>query len=375
GSVVHVLDASRSVPVAGSLLSQEKEVFVQSVKEEYAKMREHYSKHKDAKSYVSLPEARKNKFPIDWNENNVVTPKNLGVTVFENIDLSILVNYIDWTPFFQTWELAGKFPKILEDEIVGSEAKKLYADATEMLSKIIAEKWISAKAVIGLFPANSINDDDIEIYADEERKKVIAINHNLRQQTKKAQGAYNMCLADFIAPKERGIRDYIGAFVVTAGIGIEKWIKKFEQEHDDYSSILLKALADRLAEALAEYMHEQVRKKYWGYATNEHLDNESLIKEKYQGIRPAPGYPACPDHTEKITLFNLLEAEKNTGVQLTESLAMYPAASVSGWYFANPQSQYFGIGKIEKDQLADIAKRKNISLDEMERWLSPVLIY
>lgn len=375
GPVVHVLDASRSVPVAGSLLNNEKELFVKSIKEEYAKMREHYSKHKDAKNYVSLSEARKNKFPIVWNQNDVVTPKNLGVKVFEDIDLSILVNYIDWTPFFQTWELAGRFPKILEDEVVGAEAKKLYADATEMLSKIIAEKWIAARAVIGLFPANSVNDDDIEIYADENRNKVIAVYHNLRQQTKKAQGAYNMCLSDFIAPKQSGIKDYIGAFVVTAGIGIEKWIEKFEKEHDDYSSILLKALADRLAEALAEYMHEQVRKIYWGYASNENLDNEALIKEEYQGIRPAPGYPACPDHTEKVTLFNLLNAQQNAKVNLTESLAMYPAASVSGWYFAHPQAQYFGLGKIEKDQVEDIAKRKNKSLDEMERWLSPILSY
>jgi 5-methyltetrahydrofolate--homocysteine methyltransferase len=375
GPVVHVLDASRSVPVAGSLLNHEKENFVKNVKEEYSKMREHYSKHKDAKNYVSLAEARKNKFPVMFNQNDVVTPKKIGVNVFENIDLSVLVNYIDWTPFFQTWELAGKFPNILEDEVVGDEAKKLYSDAQEMLKKIISEKWISARAVIGLFPANSVNDDDVEIYADENRNNVIAVNHNLRQQTKKAQGAFNMCLSDFIAPKESGIKDYIGAFVVTAGIGIEKWVEKFEKEHDDYSSILLKALADRLAEALAEYMHEQVRKEHWGYATNESFDNESLIKEEYQGIRPAPGYPACPDHTEKITLFNLLSAEQNVEVRLTESLAMYPAASVSGWYFAHPQAQYFGLGKIEKDQVEDISKRKNKSLDEMERWLSPNLAY
>lgn len=375
GPVVHVLDASRSVLVAGSLLNNEKVEFVKSIKDEYAKMREHYSKHKDTKSYISLSEARKNKFPIVWSQNDVVTPKKLGVTILENINLSVLVNYIDWTPFFQTWELVGSFPKILEDEVVGLEAKKLYADATEMLNKIISEKWISARAVIGLFPANSINDDDVEIYADEKRKNVIAINHNLRQQIKKAQGAYNMCLTDFIAPKESGIKDYIGAFVVTAGIGIEKWIEKFEKEHDDYSSILLKALADRLAEALAEYMHEQVRKEYWGYASKENLDNKSLIKEEYQGIRPAPGYPACPDHTEKITLFNLLEAENNAKVKLTESLAMYPAASVCGWYFAHPKAQYFGLGKIEKDQVEDIAKRKNKSTEVMERWLSPNLSY
>jgi 5-methyltetrahydrofolate--homocysteine methyltransferase len=375
GPVVHVLDASRSVPVAGSLLNNEKESFIKSVKDEYAKMREHYSKHKDNKNFINLNEARKNKFAIDWNKNDVVTPKKLGITVFQDIDLSVLINYIDWTPFFQTWELAGKFPKILEDEIVGAEAKKLFADANAMLNKIISEKWITANAVIGLFPANTVNYDDIEIYKDETRTKVIAINHNLRQQTQKAQGAYNMCLSDFVAPKESGIKDYIGAFVVTAGIGIEKWIEKFEKEHDDYSSILLKALADRLAEALAEYMHERVRKEHWGYAQNENLDNESLIKEAYQGIRPAPGYPACPDHTEKITLFNLLNAEQNVGVKLTESLAMYPAASVSGWYFAHPKAQYFGLGKIEKDQVEDLAKRKEQSIQIIEKWLSPALAY
>ena len=375
GPVVHVLDASRSVPVAGSLLNNERDGFVKSIKEEYSKMREHYSKHKDAKIYISLSEARKNKFLIDFKQSDVVTPKKLGLTVFENIDLSILVNYIDWTPFFQTWELTGRFPKILEDEVVGEEAKKLYADAVEMLEKIISEKWIMARAVIGLFPANSVNDDDIEIYSDESRSSVIAVNHNLRQQTKKAKGSYNMCLSDFVAPKESGVKDYLGAFVVTAGIGIEKWIEKFEKEHDDYSSILLKALADRMAEALAEYMHEQVRKEYWGYSPKENFDIDSLIKEDFQGIRPAPGYPACPDHTEKITLFNLLNATENAQVNLTESLAMYPAASVSGWYFAHPQAQYFGLGKIEKDQVQDIALRKGKSFQEMERWLSANLAY
>lgn len=375
GPVIHVLDASRSVPVAGSLLSNDKEKFIRSIKDEYAKMREHYSKHKDSKNYVSIVEARKNKFPVTWTKNDVVTPKFLGVKVFDNIDLSILQNYIDWTPFFQTWELSGKFPAILEDKIVGAEAQKLYNDAMQMLHRIITEKWITARAVVGLFPANTVNDDDIEIYADEKRNKVIAVNYNLRQQTQKTQGAYNLCLADFIAPKETGINDYIGAFVVTAGLGIEKWIAKFENEHDDYSSILLKALADRLAEALAEYMHEKVRKELWGYASNENLSNESLIKEEYQGIRPAPGYPACPDHTEKITLFKLLNAEQNVQVGLTESLAMYPAASVSGWYFAHPQSHYFGLGKIEKDQVEDLAKRKNKTVEEIERWLAPVLAY
>ena len=375
GPVVHVLDASRSVPVAGSLLNHEKADFIKKVSEEYANMREHYSKHKGAKNYVSIEEARKNKFPIEWKAEEVYAPNFTGVKTISNIELAKLVNYIDWTPFFQTWELAGRFPKILEDEKVGTEAKKLYADAQEMVQKIVNENWISAQATIGIFPANAINDDDIEIYADESRSEVIAINHNLRQQTKKAQGAYNMCLSDFVAPKETGLKDYIGAFVVTAGIGIEKWIEKFEKDHDDYNSIMLKALADRLAEALAEYMHEQIRKEYWGYAVTESLDNEALIKEIYQGIRPAPGYPACPDHTEKITLFKLLDAEKNTEVKLTENLAMYPAASVSGWYFAHPQAKYFGLGQIEKDQVEDLARRKKETQEGVERWLSPNLAY
>ncbi|MFN3917582.1 MAG: methionine synthase [Flavobacteriales bacterium] len=375
GPVIHVLDASRSVPVAGSLLNQEKEGFTSGIREEYAKMREHYAKHKSAKNYVSIEDARKNKFPIVWNEKEIYTPNVRGVKSIEEVDLHLLQKYIDWTPFFQTWELAGRFPKILEDEVVGAEAQKLFIDAQSMLKRIIEEKWITARATYGFFPANSVLDDDIEIYSDETRQHIVAVNHNLRQQTKKAEGAYNMCLSDFIAPKESGLKDYIGAFVVTAGIGIEKWIEQFEKNHDDYSSILLKALADRLAEALAEYLHEKVRKEYWGYATAEALDNDSLIKEMYQGIRPAPGYPACPDHTEKTTIFNLLEAENRTGVSLTESLAMHPAASVSGWYFAHPQAKYFGLGQIDKDQVEDLARRKKQSKEIVERWLSPNLAY
>jgi 5-methyltetrahydrofolate--homocysteine methyltransferase len=374
GNTIHVLDASRSVPVVGSLLGDNKKDFVESIQQEYEKLREHHQKHRSAKNYLSIKEARENKFPIEWKSEDIKQPKFTGIKTFEAIDLATLVPYIDWTPFFQTWELAGRFPKILEDEVVGKEATKLYNDAQAMLKKIVDEKWIGAKAVIGIFPANS-NGDDIEIYTDEKRNTVKAINHNLRQQTQKTQGAHNMCLSDFIAPKETGLKDHLGGFVVTAGIGIEKHLERFEKEHDDYSSILLKALADRLAEALAEYMHSEVRKNYWAYSPDEKLSNDELISEKYDGIRPAPGYPACPDHTEKITLFNLLDAEKNTEVHLTESLAMYPAASVSGWYFAHPQAKYFGLGQIQKDQVDDLAIRKAKHQQEVEKWLSSVLAY
>lgn len=371
---VHVLDASRSVPVVGSLLGQSKSAFIHEIKQEYSKLREHHSRHKSAKNYLTIKEARENKFKINWDNTQVYKPNSTGVKHFENIDLAKLVEYIDWTPFFQTWELAGRFPKILKDEVVGKEASKLFEDAQKMLHQIVNEKWISANATIGLFPANSVGDD-IEIYANENREEVLAVNHNLRQQTAKTAGAPNMCLADFVAPKETKIEDYIGAFVVTAGIGIEKWIEKFEKEHDDYSSIMLKALADRLAEALAEFMHKEIRTKHWGYAKTERYTNDELIDENYQGIRPAPGYPACPDHTEKKTIFSLLDAEKSTGVSLTESLAMYPAASVSGWYFAHQEAKYFGLGQIQQDQVEDVARRKQKTQQEVEKWLSPVLAY
>jgi len=374
GQAVYVLDASRSVPVVGSLLNQNKIEFEKEIKAEYEKLREHHASHKSAKNYISLGEARKNKFPIEWDEKDIAQPKFTGVQTFQNLEISKLVDYIDWTPFFQTWELAGRYPKIFEDKLIGAEAKQLFEDAQVMLKKIVKENWLGVNAVVGIFPANSAIDD-VEIYKDENRKEIIAINHNLRQQTKKTEGAFNMCLSDFVAPKETKLQDHIGAFVVTAGIGMEKWIEKFEKDHDDYSSILLKALADRLAEATAEYMHEYVRKELWSYATDEKLSNDDLIKEEYNGIRPAPGYPACPDHTEKITLFSLLNAEENTGVKLTESLAMYPAASVSGWYFAHPQSKYFGLGQIQKDQVEDISKRKAADFEKTERWLSSVLAY
>lgn len=375
GQTIHVLDASRSVPVVGSLLGDGKPAFVESVREEYRKLRDHHEKHRGAKNYVSLQDARKNKFPIEWKADDIALPKNLGVFEIKDFPLEKLVPYIDWTPFFQTWELAGRYPKILKDEVVGAEASRLFHDAQALLKKIVSEKWITAEAVLGIWPANANANDDIEIYQDENRKNILAVNHNLRQQIKKAEGAYNMCLSDFIAPKESGLKDYLGGFVVTAGKGIESHIQQFEKDHDDYNSIMLKALADRLAEAFAEYLHEYLRKDYWGYGASEEISKEGLINEEYRGIRPAPGYPACPDHTEKLTLFRLLDAEKRIGVTLTDSLAMYPAASVSGWYFAHPKAKYFGIGQIQKDQVEDMAIRKASDVQKTERWLSSVLAY
>lgn len=374
GQTVHVLDASRSVTVVEQLLGPKKEQFVLDLKADYARVREHHQKHRGAKQLVSLEDARKNKLVVEFNERTIHRPNQLGTHQIVEMDLAVLANYIDWTPFFQTWELHGKFPRILTDEIVGQEATKLYADAQAMLHKIIAEKWITAKAVYGLFPANSVGDD-IQIYADETKSHILHTQHTLRQQTKKAAGQPNMALSDFIAPRESGLTDYIGAFVVTAGHGVEERVKQFEADHDDYNAIMLKALADRFAEAFAEYLHEKVRKEEWGYGATEVLSNEDLIAETYRGIRPAPGYPACPDHTEKPGLFDLLNATEISGVSLTETLAMWPAASVSGWYFGHPEAKYFGLGKINVDQVEDIARRKAQKKEIMERWLSSVLNY
>ncbi len=371
---VHVLDASRSVTVVENLLGEKKNTFVKSVKDEYQEIRERHLAKNQAKEFLSISEARGNKFQIDWGKTKIKKPGFLGVRSFHDYSLQELGNYIDWTPFFATWEMSGKYPKILNDPVFGTEAKKLMRDAESLLGRIYNGRMLKADAVIGFFPANSAGDD-IEVYADDSRKKVITVLCHLRQQNKKAEGQPNLCLSDFIAPKESGVTDYIGAFAVTAGIGIEEWTKKFEREHDDYSSILLKALADRLAEAFAERMHERVRTEFWGYAADEKLPNDDLIAEKYRGIRPAPGYPACPDHTEKTQLFNLLNAEINAGIQLTESLAMHPAASVSGWYFSHPESKYFGVGKILRDQVEDYAKRKKMKVEDCERWLGAWLAY
>ena len=372
GQTIHVLDASRAVTVVESMLGQKKEQFVKDLKSEYTRVREHHEKHRGAKQLLSIEAARENAYKIDFKQEDCMVPRKLGITQFDNYPLEELVPYIDWTPFFQTWELHGRYPNILEDEIVGKEATTLFADAQEMLNRIVNDKWLEARAVVGLFAANSVGDD-IEIYSNDVRSEVANIQHTLRQQTKKASGQPNIALSDFIAPKESGIKDYIGGFVVTTGIGLDEHVERFEKDHDDYNSILIKALADRLAEAFAERMHEVVRKDLWGYASTEVLSNDELIKETYRGIRPAPGYPACPDHTEKRGLFQLIDATALTGVSLTESLAMLPASSVSGWYFGHPEAKYFGLGKITEDQVVDIAKRKNDSFEVMQRWLSSVM--
>jgi len=368
GPTVYVTDASRGVGVASNLLSADlKDDFVRGVREEYEEVRERHKGREAKTRQHSLEEARQNKF--NWDGYEPVKPSFLGLKVINDFPLATLAGYIDWTPFFQTWEMAGSYPKILHDPVVGAEARKLFDDAQAMLKQIINERWLTARAVIGFFPANS-DGDDIVVYTDESRSQKREVLHHLRQQNVKAPGRPNYCLSDFIAPIDSGKADTIGGFAVTTGIGIEEKLRQFERDHDDYSSIMLKALADRLAEAFAEYMHEAVRKDYWGYAEDEDHDAEQLINEAYQGIRPAPGYPACPDHTEKAKLFELLNVTAHTGIELTESFAMYPASAVSGWYFSHPQSQYFNVGKIDKDQLQDYARRKGIAEEMAERWLA-----
>ncbi len=373
GHAIHVLDASRSVTVVSQLLGETKGQYVQEVREDYARMRENHQKHKQAKRLVGIEAARANAPQLSW-ETSPVQPSFLGERSFTDHSLEDVRQYIDWTPFFQAWELAGRFPRILTDKVVGESATKLYEDANQMLDQIIAENWLSCRAVVGFWPANRVGDD-IEIYTDDSRQEVRARFHTLRQQMQKPAKSSNLALADFIAAKDSGIADYLGGFAVTAGLNIDEKIAEFEADHDDYNSILLKALADRLAEAYTEMMHERVRKKLWGYANSENWSNEQLIKESYQGIRPAPGYPACPDHTEKETLWKVLNAEAATGISLTESMAMLPTASVSGLYFSHPESKYFGLGKIERDQVAEYAERKGIALEAAERWLSPNLHY
>ena len=373
GQAVHVLDASRSVTVAEQLMGKKKKVFIDEVKIDYAKVRTQHEKHLKAKQLISINVARENRAILKFNSETIAKPNRLGTEIIDGISISTLLPFIDWTPFFQTWELYGRYPNILDDSIVGTEAQKLFIDAKQMLQKIEKENWISAKGVVGIFAANSVGDD-IEIYSDVDRTKTLYTQRTLRQQTKKAQSQANFALADFIAPKESGTIDYIGAFAVTSGIGINPHIEKFETDHDDYNAILLKALADRLAEAFAEYLHFEVRSRIWGYAASEKLSNEDLIKEKYRGIRPAPGYPACPDHTEKIGLFELLDVTKNTEISLTESLAMTPTASVSGWYFAHPNAKYFGLGKVNEGQIRDVAARKNEDYESIRRWYSSILV-
>ena len=378
-AVIHVNDASRSVPVAGSVISEElRPAFLSNLNQEYERVRHNNKNAQSANKFISLQEARNNKFPIDWDNIEIAKPTFIGNKVFEDYDLRKIAALIDWTPFFHSWEMKGSYPKILSDIERGIEAQKLFDDAQEMLNKIIDEKWLKAKAVIGFYPANSCGDD-IALYENEDRNIIKTKFHTLRQQTRKPAGQYNIALSDFIAPEKtsqtKSKADYIGAFALTTGIGIDEMVAKFENDHDDYSAIMLKALADRLAEAFAELLHLVVRKEYWAYAKNENFSTEDLIKEEYDGIRPAPGYPAQPDHTEKTTLFNLLQVEKNTGITLTDSLAMFPTAAVSGLYLANNKSHYFGLGKIAKDQIEDYSTRKGLSITETEKWLGPVLGY
>jgi 5-methyltetrahydrofolate--homocysteine methyltransferase len=367
-AVVHVNDASRAVTVVGDLLQKEtSRTYKNGIKEDYEEFRIKFLKRTKQKEYLTLGEARKNRFQINWPEAKLVEPDQLGTQVIENLDLSLLVDFIDWTPFFRSWDLHGKYPNILTDDKVGEQATELFEDAQEMLSKIVDEKLLKAKAIFGLFPANTVNTDDVEVLAKDGK----FIFRTLRQQLKKRDGVPNFALSDFIAPKEAGKQDHIGCFCVSTGFGTSELAMAYEKEHDDYNSIMVKALADRLAEAFAEYLHKKVRTQYWGYANDEDLSNEELIKESYKGIRPAPGYPACPDHLEKLTIWELLEVEKNIGVKLTESLAMWPAASVSGYYFGHPEARYFGLGKIKEDQVKDFAERKEISFEEASKWLAP----
>jgi 5-methyltetrahydrofolate--homocysteine methyltransferase len=367
---VWVKDASRAVGVAQSLVSKDLvDAFMQKVRADYAEIRERHKDRSGAKRLVPLGKARAQRFDGDWANYEPPVPNKPGVTVFEDYPLAELVECIDWSPFFNAWELAGRFPAILDDAIVGPQASELYRDARAMLERIVSEKWLTARGVIGFWPAHAVGDDVVLSTAPEVRL------HFLRQQADKPVERPDFCLADFVAPKASGRSDWIGGFAVTAGIGIEEHIERFERDHDDYSSIMLKALADRLAEAFAERLHQRVRREYWGYAADETLSNDELIGEKYRGIRPAPGYPACPDHTEKTSLFQLLDATNNAGIVLTESFAMVPTAAVSGWYFAHPGSQYFVVGRLTREQVEDYAKRKGWTLAEAERWLAPNLDY
>jgi len=376
GPTLWVKDASRAVGVAQNLISEDHRAeFVEQTRQEYEAVRVNHAGRRVKINWLTLEQARDNKTKIDWQASVPVKPLKPGVSVFNDYPLEDIREYIDWTPFFFAWELKGRYPKILDDEHKGEEARKLFRDAEEMLDTIIKEKWLTARAVIGLYPANSVNDDDIEVYSDDSRQTVLATLHNLRQQTEKPPGKPNACLSDFIAPLDSGVKDYIGTFAITTGIGVDEKVAEFEKEHDDYKAIMLKALADRLAEAFTELMHQKVRKEIWGYAAAETLGNDALINEEYQGIRPAAGYPASPDHTEKDIIWSLMDAQQHTGIWLTESKAMVPAASVSGIYYARPESRYFAVGKINRDQVESYAQRTGMTVDEVERWLSPNLGY
>jgi 5-methyltetrahydrofolate--homocysteine methyltransferase len=375
-STIHVLDASRCVSVVSQLLNaKQKSSLTKTILKEYQKIREEHELRYRQKEFLPISQARENRMQTDWSNANIVKPKFIGSKLFTDYPLEEIRTRIDWTPFFWTWEIRGNFPKLFDKPKVGAEAKKLYNDAQKLLDHITSNKSIQAQAVIGLYPANSVSYDDIEIYPDESRTHPMAVIHTIRQQMQKTNEQSNFALADFVAPAESKVADYIGIFAVTAGIGLEKLVDKFEKDHDDYQSIMAKALADRLAEAFAELMHERVRKEFWGYSPDEQLSNEDLVEEKYRGIRPAPGYPACPDHTEKQLVFDLLEASRKTGMRLSENYAMYPAATVSGYYFAHPVSHYFGTGKIGKDQVMDYARRKGMDVKTTEKWLLPILGY
>ncbi|MAO18890.1 methionine synthase [Muricauda ruestringensis] len=370
-AVVHVNDASRAVTVVGDLLQGETSTkYKKDIKLDYESFREKFLKRGKQKEYLTLEEARKNKLQINWNPSDIKKPNQLGIEVWDDFDLTELEEFIDWSPFFRSWDLHGKYPDILTDEVVGEQAKELFKDAKVLLKRILDERLLKAKAIFGLFPANQVGEDDIEV--DKNGKTFIF--RTLRQQLKKREGVPNIALADFIAPKDSGIQDYIGCFCVSTGFGTQELAAEFEKNHDDYNSIMIKALADRFAEAFAEYLHKEVRTKYWGYTVDEDLDNTELIKEKYRGIRPAPGYPACPDHLEKLTIWEMMGVEDEIGVKLTESLAMWPAASVSGYYFGHPETKYFGLGKIEQDQVQDFAERKNMKLEEAQKWLAPNIV-
>ncbi|WP_127141176.1 methionine synthase [Flagellimonas marinaquae] len=387
-AVVHVNDASRAVTVVGDLLQEETSAnYKKSIKLDYESFREKFLKRGKQKEYLTLSQARENKLQIDWKTSDIKKPNQLGIEVWDDFDLKKLVDFIDWSPFFRSWDLHGKYPDILNDEVVGEQAKELFEDAKVLLQRILDEKLLKAKAIFGLFPANQVNEDDIEVHlspraqargdesdALEMTKDATFLFRTLRQQTKKREGVPNIALADFIAPKASGIQDYIGCFCVSTGFGTQELAAEFEKNHDDYNSIMIKALADRFAEAFAEYLHKEIRTRFWGYAVDENLDNDELIKEKYRGIRPAPGYPACPDHLEKLTIWEMMQVEEKIGVKLTDSLAMWPAASVSGYYFAHPEAKYFGLGKIKQDQVQDFAERKHITLEKAQKWLAPNIV-